>query len=1157
LFKATQASQRYAAQGTYDSFLPWLRGVPGAMMRVRRAGREFEPVKFAHFFIDRPVFASVISIVTIICGALAIRVMPVAQYPEIVPPTVVVTANYPGANAQTVADTIAAPIEQQINGVENMLYMSSQSTNDGQLNLTVTFRLGTNLDDAQVQVQNRVAIAEPTLPEDVRRLGVTVKKRSPDITLAVQFYSPKDPATGKPERDTLYISNFATQKVRDKIARLEGVGDVFLFGARDYSMRLWLDPQKLASLNMTAGDVVKAVREQNIQVAAGVVGQQPLPADIHVAQQLTVNAQGRLTTKEQFEQIVVKTGDNGAILRLKDVARVELGAKDYSLRVYAGKSGDAAGDESIGMPVFQLPGSNAIDTANAVARAMKELRASPEWPSGVEYQIPFDTTTFVRQSMKDVVKTLAEAVGLVVLVVIIFLQNWRAAVIPLAAVPVSLIGTCAVMWPLGFSLNNLSLFGLVLAIGIVVDDAIVVVENVERWMERGLPARQATYEAMREVTPAVLAVAAGLSAVFIPTAFISGITGQFYRQFALTIAVSTLISAFNSLTLSPALAAILLRPHHEKPDLLERIIEIPLGWFFKLFNRGFDLTVRAYVGVLKWVVRLSAVALLAYAGLLLATVFMFRTVPTGFIPQQDKGYLLCVLQMPDATSLDKTTETMKRMEEIGRKTPGVKFTFAVTGFSVLSGTNQSNAGVMFVSLKDFDERAGHPQQSLQGILGHLMGQFSQIQDGFALVFPPPAVQGMGNAGGYKIQIQDFGGHTPQDLQAVSEQFVMAAMQQDAASGHPKLQTMLPSFRANVPQLWANVNREKVKQQGVDVTDVFNTLQTYLGSLYVNDFNLNGRTYQVTAQADAKFRATGSDVANLKTRNSQGEMVPLGAVMDIKDITGPVRIARYNLFPAADINLTSMPGAASGDVIKFVEDTANATLPAGFGYEWTELALQERLAGNSALWIFPMCVLFVFLVHAAEYESWSLPTAIILIVPMCLLSGIIGVFLRGMDNNIFTQIGFVVLAGLSAKNAVLIVEFAKQQEEHNPDIGYVKAAIEAARLRLRPILMTSFAFILGVVPLVVASGAGFEMRQALGTAVFSGMLGVTFFGIFLTPVFYVTIRWITTTLRPNSRLPGHHYDAAPHGNGDGGAQEAQPVPVARATENQPAPPYDHR
>jgi hydrophobe/amphiphile efflux-1 (HAE1) family protein len=1085
-------------------------------------------VKFAHFFIDRPVFAAVLSIVTIIVGGLAIFTLPVAQYPEIVPPTVVVSANYPGANAQTIADTVASPLEQQINGVENMLYMSSQSTNDGQLALTVTFKLGTNLDDAQVQVQNRVSIAEPTLPEEVRRLGVTVKKRSPDITLAVQFYSPKDPATGQPARDTLYLSNFATQKVRDKIARLDGVGDVFLFGARDYSMRVWLDPQKLATRQMTAGDVVKAIREQNIQVAAGVVGQPPQPKESSPALQLTVNAQGRLTTKEQFEDIVVKTGVRGQISRLKEVARVDLDAKDYALRV------NGSGDNSVGMPVFQLPGSNAIDTADAVMEAMKELRASPDWPVGVEYRIPFDTTIFVRQSMHDVVKTLAEAILLVVLVVIIFLQNWRAAVIPLAAVPVSLIGTCAVMWVMGFSLNNLSLFGLVLAIGIVVDDAIVVVENVERWIEKGLAPREATYEAMREVTPAVIAVAAGLSAVFIPTAFISGITGQFYRQFALTIAVSTLISAFNSLTLSPALAAILLKPHSAKSDWLEKILNLVLGWFFRLFNKSFAFTTRVYVGILKRVVRLAVVALLVYVGLLVGTFFGFRAVPTGFIPQQDKGYLLSVLQMPDAASLDRTEAVMNRMEATARNMPGIKFTFAVSGFSVLSGTNQSNTAVMFMLLDDFDKRAGHPELSADAIVGKLMGEFSQIQEGFALTFPPPAVQGMGNAGGYKIQIQDYGGHTPQDLQAASEQLAFGVMAQETQRGaDAKVATMLPSFRANVPQLWANVDRTKVKTQGVDVTDVFGTLQTYLGSLYVNDFNMNGRVYQVTAQADASFRATAKDVGNLKTRNDKGQMVPLSAVMDIKEIAGPVRVARYNLFPTADINITSVPGAASGDVISFIEESAKRDLPVGFGYEWTELAYQEKLAGNSAIWIFPMCVLFVFLVHSAEYESWSLPTAIILIVPMCLLAGIGGVWLRGMDNNIFTQIGFVVLAGLSAKNAVLIVEFAKQQEEHDPTIGPVKAAIEASRLRLRPILMTSFAFILGVVPLLVASGAGFEMRQALGTVVFFGMIGVTFFGIFLTPVFYVSIRWLTKKLRPNAGIPGRHYQ-----DGDGN------VPLAK-------------
>jgi multidrug efflux pump len=1049
-------------------------------------------MRFAHFFIDRPVFAGVISILTIIVGALAIAALPVAQYPEIVPPTVVVTAVYPGANAQTVADTIAAPIEQEINGVENMLYMSSQSTNDGQLRLTVTFELGTDLDNAQVQVQNRVAIAQPKLPEDVRRLGVVVKKSSPDITLVVQFYSPDK------SRDVLYMSNYATLYVRDAIARVEGVGDVFLFGARDYAMRLWLDPQKLASLNMTAGDVVRAVREQNVQVAAGVVGGPPLPAGA-TPLQLTVNAQGRLTTEEEFGDIVVKTGADGAILRVRDVARVRLEAKDYAVNAYAD------GQASVALPVFQLPGSNALQTRDAVKAEMERLAASPDWPSGLAWRIPYDTTVFVRQSLNDVLKTLAEAIILVVIVVVVFLQSWRASLIPLAAVPVSLIGTCAVMWVMGFTLNNLSLFGLVLAIGIVVDDAIVVVENVERWIDRGMGPREATYRAMDEVTPAVIAVAAGLSAVFVPTAFISGISGQFYKQFALTIAVSTLISAFNSLTLSPALAAILLKPRGARPDWLTRAINFVLGWFFRLFNRTLEAGTNAYVAILRRMTRLAAVVMVGYVGLLALTYVGFRAVPTGFIPSQDKGYLVCVLQLPDGATLDRTDVAMRQMAEIAQRTPGIKYTFAIAGFNALSFVNQSNSGAMFVTLQDFPERAGNPELTNEAILGRLMGQFSQIQEGFALVFPPPAVQGLGTAGGFKLQIRDLGGRTPQDLQTVTEQ-VIASVSQD-----PRLRNVITSYRASVPQLWAQVDREKVKSQNVAVTDVFETLQTYLGSLYVNDFNFLGRTYQVTAQADAPFRQRPSDIAVLKTRNAEGRMVPLGSVLEIRDTTGPVRQGRYNLFQTAEVNGSAAPGVATGDATAAVEAAARAALPPGYDVQWTDLTFQEKLAGNTAIYIFPLCVLLVFLVHAAEYESWSLPTAIILIVPMCLLAAIGGVWLRGMDNNIFTQIGFVVLAGLSAKNAVLIVEFAKQQEEHDPSIGYVKAALEASRLRLRPILMTSFAFILGVLPLVLASGAGFEMRQALGTAVFFGMLGVTIFGIFLTPVFYVSIRWLTTKL----------------------------------------------
>jgi hydrophobe/amphiphile efflux-1 (HAE1) family protein len=1121
-------------------------------------------MKFAHFFIDRPVFASVLSILTVIVGALAIYDLPVAQYPEIAPPTVVVTANFPGANARTVSDTIAAPIEQQINGVENMLYMSSQSTNDGQLRLTVTFKLGTDLDTAQVQVQNRVAIAEPALPEETRRLGVQVRKSSPDITLVVQFFSPDK------SRDTLYISNFATLQVRDQIARLPGVGDVFLFGARDYAMRVWLDPQKLASLNMTAGDVVRAIREQNVQVAAGVVGAPPLPPANPNPLQLTVNAQGRLTTEEEFGAIVVRTGERGAITRVRDVARVERGARDYAVTAYAD------GQESIAMPVFQLPGSNALETRDAVAERMEELSARADWPAGVAWRIPYDTTVFVRQSMYDVLRTLVEAVLLVVVVVVVFLQSWRASVIPLAAVPVSLIGTCAVMWAMGFSLNNLSMFGLVLAIGIVVDDAIVVVENVERWIARGFAPREATYRAMTEVTPAVIAVAAGLSAVFIPTAFITGISGQFYKQFALTIAVSTLISAFNSLTLSPALAALLLRPHGARPDRLTRVINVVLGWFFRLFNRTLELGTGAYVGALRRLTRVAALVMVAYVGLLALTYLGFRAVPTGFIPTQDKGYVIANLQMPDAASIQRTDATIRRMAEIAHRTPGVKYTFAIAGFSALSFTNQSNAAAMFVTLEDFDKRAGDPSMTSEAIIGRLMAEYGQIQDGFALVFPPPAVTGMGIAGGFKMQVQDRSGRTPEELQAVTEQ-VIAAVSQD-----PRVRGVLTSFRASVPQLWAQIDREKVKTLNVAVTDVFEALQVFLGSVYVNDFNFLGRTYQVTAQADAPFRATPGDIARLETRNAAGRMVPLGSVLEIKDITGPVRIGRYNLYPTAEIQGAGVPGVASSEVNALIERAANENLPQGFGFEWTELTYQENLANvrvfgvPMTMVIFGMCVLFVFLVHAAEYESWSLPTAIIMIVPMCLLAAIGGVMLRGMDNNIFTQIGFVVLAGLSAKNAVLIVEFAKQQEEHHPGIGATRAAIEAARLRLRPILMTSLAFILGVLPLVIAEGAGFEMRQALGTTVFFGMIGVTLFGIFLTPVFYVSIRWLTTKL--GFGPPAHPPAGVPAGRGDavveaatggGGADNGQafcagnqvvPAPAEatlRLPEHPPTPPVgDH-
>jgi len=1043
-------------------------------------------MKFAHFFIDRPVFAAVLSIVTIIVGMIAIFTLPISQYPEIVPPTVVVTATYPGANARVVSETVATPIEEQVNGVENMLYLSSQSTNDGKLTLTVTFRLGTNLDIAQVQVQNRVALALPQLPEDVRRFGVVVKKASPDLTLAVSLYSPDN------SRDTLYLSNYATLQIRDELARLPGVGDLNIFGARDYAMRLWLDPEKLASRDMTAGDFITAVEEQNVQVAAGIVGGPPLPPGT-TKFQYTVSAMGRLSDEKEFGDIVVKTGENGQITHVRDVARVELGAADYTVAF------SFDGKPSVGIGVFQLPGSNAIQTANAIYDRMQELKRN--FPPGVDFGIPYDTTIFVRESIRDVVKTLFEAVGLVVIVVLVFLQNWRASLVPLLAIPVSLIGTFAIMAAAGFSINNLSLFGMVLAIGIVVDDAIVVVENIERWIDHGLAPRDAAYRAMTEVTPAVIAIAFGLSAVFIPVAFISGITGQFYRQFALTIAFSTLLSAFNSLTLSPALSALLLRPRQARPDWFSRLLNALLGWFFKLFNRTLSASTGAYVATLRRVLRFAVLALLLYAGLVGLTYVGFKNVPTGFIPAQDQGYLLVNLQMPNAATIDRTERVMARLAETARHTPGVEHTVAISGLSILTRTNQTNAGTMFVPLKRFDERVHDPKQAAAEIARKLNADFAQVQEGSALVIPPPPVRGLGNSGGFKMQVEDRTGRaTPHELQAVIETLIAEARKTN------RIQGLLSTFRANVPQLYADVERAKVKMQGVRMTDVFEALQVFLGSYYINDFNLFGRTYRVMAQADAPFRATAAEVGQLKTRNRAGDMVPLATVVNLRDTIGPDRINRYNLFLSAEINGNNIPGSSSGQAIATMTDVARAHLPAGYDFEWTEMAFQEQLAGNTAIFIFPLCVLFVWLVHSAEYESFALSTSIILIVPMCLLCGIAGVWARGMDNNIFTQIGFVVLAGLSAKNAVLIVEFAKQQQEQGANAR--DAAIEAARLRLRPILMTSFAFILGVLPLLVAKGAGSEMRQAIGTVVFYGMLGVTFFGLFFTPVFFLVIRKLT-------------------------------------------------
>jgi multidrug efflux pump len=1040
-------------------------------------------MKFAHFFIGRPIFAAVLSIVIVIIGALAILKLPIAQYPDVVPPTVVVTAHYPGANPKVIADTVATPIEQEVNGVENMLYMSAQCASDGTMALTVTFKLGTDLDKAQVLVQNRVAVAEPRLPEEVRRLGVTTDKRSPDITLVVNLFSPSN------RFDQIYVSNYAYLQVKDALARLPGVGSIIIFGARDYSMRIWLDPEKVASRNLTADDVVNAIREQNVQVAAGSVGAAPLAHPVSF--QYIVNAQGRLTDEKDFGDIVIKTGANGEVTRVRDVARVELAALDYSM------NSKINGQPTASIAIFQLPGSNSIETSDAVHAAMKQMKA--RFPQGLEYEIAFDTTGFTRESIRAVLHTLAEAMLLVVLVVIIFLQSWRASIIPLLAVPVSLIGTFAAMAAMGFSLNNLSLFGLVLAIGIVVDDAIVVVENVERHIAEGMSPRDASIRAMTEVSGAVVAVALVLSAVFIPTAFISGISGQFYRQFALTIAFSTLISAFNSLTLSPALCAILLQPHGARHDWFTRVLDFGFGWFFRGFNRVFTKSAGSYSRIVARLIRLAVAVFVVYLGLIALTWFGFTHVPKGFIPQQDKGWMAVAIQLPDSASLDRTQSVVDRASEIIKKTKGVKASIALAGLSPISLTASPNAGTVFVILDDFGDRPG-AELTGEAIANKLRGALSGIQEAFVGVFLPPAVNGMGVVGGFKMELQDRGGVGLEGLQSAAFKLMAEAAKE------PGLKGVFSTFRANTPQLYLDVDRMKAKTMNIPLTGIFDTLQVYLGSLYVNDFNLFGRTYHVTAQADGPFRREPKDILDLKTKNAAGDMVPLGTVVQIQNTTGPDRVLRYDMYPAAEITGNAAPGVSSGQAIETMERLVREKLPPSIGFEWTELTLQEILEGNTAVFVFPLCVLFVFLTLAAQYESWSLPLAIILIVPMCLLFAIAGVWLRGMDNNIFTQIGFVVLVGLACKNAILIVEFAKQKQDAG--LNRSDAAVEASRLRLRPILMTSFAFIFGVLPLVLAKGAGAEMRQALGTAVFSGMLGVTLFGIFLTPVFYVVIRWAT-------------------------------------------------
>lgn len=1038
-------------------------------------------MNFSQFFIQRPIFAAVLSLVILIGGAISLFQLPISEYPEVVPPTVVVRAEFPGANPKVIGETVASPLEQAITGVESMLYMSSQATADGKLTLTITFALGTDLDNAQVQVQNRVTRTMPTLPTEVQRLGVTVDKASPDLTMVVHLTSPDE------RYDMLYLSNYAALNVKDELARLDGIGDVQLFGMGNYSLRVWLDPNKVASRNLTASDVVNAIREQNRQVAAGSLGAPPAPGATDF--QLSINTQGRLVTEEEFENIIVRAGEDGSITRLRDIARIELGSSQYALRSLLNNQ------PAVAIPVFQRPGSNAIEISDSVRARMAELKQ--DFPEGVDYEIVYDPTIFVRGSIEAVVHTLLEAIVLVVLVVILFLQTWRASIIPLAAVPVSLIGTFAVMHMLGFSLNALSLFGLVLAIGIVVDDAIVVVENVERNIGLGKSPVEATKQAMKEVTGPIIATALVLCAVFIPTAFISGLTGQFYQQFALTIAISTVISAFNSLTLSPALAAALLRSHDAPKDGFSRLLDKLFGgWLFAPFNRVFERASHGYVGAVKGILRGSGIALVVYVGLVGLGYMGFASTPTGFVPPQDKQYLVAFAQLPDAATLDRTEDVIKRMSQIASEHPGVENTVAFPGLSINGFTNSPNSGIVFTPLKPFDERKD-PALSANAIAADLNGQFAQIQDAFIAIFPPPPVQGLGTIGGFRIQVQDRGNLGYEELYK-QVQNVLAK-----SADYPELAGLFTSYQVNVPQIDADIDREKAKTHGVAIDQIFDTMQVYLGSLYANDFNRFGRTYQVNVQAEQKFRLTPEQIGQLKVRNDRGEMVPLSTFVKVSDSAGPDRVMHYNGFLTAEINGAAAPGYSSGQAEDAMERLLQAELPNGMSYEWTELTYQQILAGNTAMFVFPLCVLLAFLVLAAQYESWSLPLAVILIVPMTLLSAITGVILSGGDNNVFTQIGLIVLVGLACKNAILIVEFAKDKQEEGMD--RLAAVLEACRLRLRPILMTSFAFIMGVVPLVLSTGAGAEMRHAMGVAVFSGMLGVTFFGLLLTPVFYLVIR----------------------------------------------------
>jgi HAE1 family hydrophobic/amphiphilic exporter-1 len=1035
-------------------------------------------MKFARFFVDRPIFAGVVSIFITLIGAVAYFALPVSQYPEIAPPTVVVSAQYPGASAEVISNTVATPLEQEINGVDDMIYMLSQATSDGKLTITVTFALGTDPDEAQVLVQNRVSAAEPRLPEEVRRLGVTTRKNSPDFLMVVHLSSPDQ------TRDQLYISNYATLQLVDVLKRIDGVGDVQVFGARDYAMRIWLDPDKIAARGMTGPEVVDAVRSQNLQVASGVLNQPPTPDP--GAFQMNLETLGRLVEPRQFANIVVKTGQDGEVTRLRDVGEVELGAQDYGLNAYLGERG------AVAIGIFQRPGSNALEAADTILATMKDM--STRFPPGIKYDVVYNPTDFIAKSIDEVIVTIFEAIALVVFVVVLFLQTWRASIIPIVAIPVSLVGSFIVMAILGYSINTLTLFGLVLAIGIVVDDAIVVVENVERNLRLGMSPKEAARRTVDEVGGALVAIALVLTAVFIPAAFLSGITGQFFRQFAITIATSTGISLLVSLTLSPALSGILFKPHRHEDE--HKAGFNPIRSFFRVFNRGFDALARGYAKLAQQLIRFAVIVLLIYAGLIAATAWQFNRAPTGFIPTQDEGYLITIVQLPPGSSLARTNEVVMQATRLMLETPGVINTAGFSGLDGATFTNASNAAAIFSVLAPYEDRVPLGLTSNR-ILGEMTERLNTIRGAFVITVPPPPVRGIGNAGGFKMMIQDRGGQGLKALEAAATQIMIAGNQTAGLSA------VFTLFNTSTPKLFAEIDRVRAQMFHVPAERVFQTLEVYLGSTFVNDFNFLNRTFRVTAQAMGKFRENIASVANFKTRNDLGEMVPISAVAKIKDISGAYRVARYNLFPAAEIQGNVAPGTSSGTALAKMEELANTMLTAGFGFEWTELAYQQKLAGDTGLMVFGAAVLFVFLVLAAQYESWSLPLSVILIVPMCLLAAVTGLLMRGLDVNVLSQVGFVVLVGLAAKNAILIVEFAKQAEEEGKDP--VEAAVRAAQTRLRPILMTSFAFILGVVPLVIASGAGAEMRIAMGTAVFSGMIGVTFFGLLFTPVFYVVVR----------------------------------------------------